>query len=120
MGIDEFLKTLFAYGPQGVAFAIMSVVILYLYRALRDGDKETKDEIRKGAEALVESTVAIKESNESRLALARALDDFQRLLKEVVGRVDRANSLVDQIDRRMAIHDASRLGELTRKVGGEP
>ena len=117
MGFEQILGALVGYGPQGVAFAILSLVVLYLFRALRESDKETKEEIRRSLEALVESTASIREANESRLALTRAMDDMQRLLKELAGRIERTNSLVDNIDRRMAIAEAARLGQISKALG---
>lgn len=103
--MEAILTSLIASGPWGILCAIQLLAVTALFAAWRATERELKVEIRRGSDALHTSTDAIRASNEGRTVMARAADETHRLIKEVIGRQERQNALLNDIDVRTQIQD---------------
>lgn len=116
IGAESIIKSLVASGPWGVLCAILLASLIACFLAWRAAEKDLKAEIRKVSDALHLSTEAMREGNAGRAAIVEAMRESHRLSNEVLGRIERQNSVLDSIDRTVEI--AYRSAALDPRRGG--
>lgn len=114
IGAESIIKSLANSGPWGILCAVLLMALIACFMAWRTCEKELRSEIRKGSDALHQSSEAMRDSNTGRGAMIEAMGESHRMNKEVLGKLERQSALLDSIDRTLAIQAATE-GKVSRR-----